>query len=68
MRKLILFLVIIIFLVGCNGAQKKKQEILSELQITACKKAHEAGTCDTRLIEVGIVKKEDCCNALGKCC
>ena len=41
---------------------------LSELQITACTTADEAGTCDTRLPELGIVLKENCCKALGKCC
>ena len=41
---------------------------LSELQIVACQTANDAGSCDTRLGEVGIVTKEDCCQMLGYCC
>jgi len=41
---------------------------LSDIQVTACNTAHEAGTCETRLAELGIVLKEDCCEVLGKCC
>ena len=41
---------------------------LSELQITACNAAHDAGNCDTRLADIGIVLAEDCCKVLGKCC
>ncbi len=41
---------------------------LSDFQIAACSAADEAGTCDTRLAELGIVLKEECCGALGKCC
>lgn len=71
MKKYLLILfVILILIVGCkqeaNDTTKKTQ--LSELQIEACNSADAAGTCDTRLAEVGIVLKEDCCKALGKCC
>lgn len=65
------FVLIAIIAVGCQTAQNKmpdKQKTLSELQIEACNSAHEAKTCDNRLSEVGIVLKEDCCKALGKCC
>ena len=41
---------------------------LSELQVVACSAADAASTCDSRLAEVGIVLKEECCQALGKCC
>ena len=41
---------------------------LSDLQIAACETADDAGTCDTRLAEVGIVLKEECCEILNKCC
>ena len=41
---------------------------LSDLQILACNAADDAGTCDTRLKEVGIVTKTDCCRYMGKCC
>ena len=41
---------------------------LSDIQITACETADEAGTCDTRLAELGIVLKEECCEVLSKCC
>lgn len=45
-----------------------KKTTLSDLQIEACNSADAAKTCDTRLAEVGIVLKEDCCKELGKCC
>jgi len=73
-KKIILFLLIfIIFIYGCqNPSQaaetKKENKMLSDIQITACNAAHEAKTCDTRLPELGIVLKEDCCEVLGKCC
>ncbi|MBI2522807.1 hypothetical protein HYW19_00285 [Candidatus Woesearchaeota archaeon] len=41
---------------------------LSDIQIAACETADEAGTCDTRLAEIGIVLKEECCEILNKCC
>ena len=63
---LMLFLMIIVFLIGCQKAGEKV--VLSELQVSACNTADKAGTCDTRLEEVGIVTKEDCCGVLGKCC
>ena len=68
---LILFLLIIVIVVGCKNIQQNKvdkSKTLSELQIEACNSAAAAKTCDTRLAEVGIVLKEDCCRVLGKCC
>jgi len=47
---------------------KKELKTLSDMQITACNAAHDAKTCDTRLAELGIFLKEDCCQILGKCC
>ena len=41
---------------------------LSDIQIAACNAADEAGTCDSRLAELGIVLKEECCEVLSKCC
>lgn len=45
-----------------------QQKALSEFQIDACNAAEAADTCGTRLSEVGVVLKEDCCGLLGKCC
>ena len=45
-----------------------KPSLLSDIQVTACNEAYKAGTCDTRLAELGIVMKEECCEVLGKCC
>ena len=41
---------------------------LSSMAKTACEVADREGTCDTRLVELGIVTKEDCCRAIGRCC
>lgn len=73
MKKTIIFHLLLILLLlystGCQPAQEKEvQKTLSDFQITACNAADEAGTCDTRLIEVGIVMEEDCCEVLGRCC
>ena len=71
MKKLILILLFFIILIsGCQKVSETKKETksLSDMQITACNAAHEARTCNTRLAELGIVLKEDCCKVLGKCC
>lgn len=41
---------------------------LSAMAKTACEIADREGTCESRLIELGIVTKEDCCKAIGSCC
>ena len=78
MKKLMLFLILFIFLIGCKESPENKQspekevpetpKTLTEFQVIACNSADEAGTCDTRLAELGIVLTEDCCQILGKCC
>ena len=76
MKIIILILLIsVIFIAGCQSYKAKDgltaqqtAKSLSEMQATACSTANDAGTCDIRLPELGIVLKEDCCKALGKCC
>ena len=71
MKKWILILLILIILINaCQKVSEAKKETrqLSDMQVTACNAAHEARTCDTRLAELGIVLKEDCCKVLEKCC
>ncbi len=75
MKSLLLILVFLIILLNaCQTVSEQKTDLkketktLSDIQITACNTAHEAGTCDTRLVELGIVLKEECCEVLGKCC
>ena len=73
-RFILILLIFIIFIAACQKISEPKTEIkketkqLSDMQVTSCNTAHEAGTCDTRLAELGIVLKEDCCQVLGKCC
>lgn len=75
-RFALILLVFAIFIYGCQKVYEpqmvdettKETKTLSDIQITACNTAHEAGTCETRLQELGIVLKEDCCEVLGKCC
>ena len=66
------FLIIVIIAIGCQITPQNKlsdkQKTLSDMQIEACNSAAAAKTCDTKLPEVGIVLKEDCCNELRKCC
>lgn len=71
MKIIVVFLLIFVILIaGCQKASTLniQAKSLSEMQTTACNTANEAGTCDTRLPELGIVSKEDCCKFLGKCC
>lgn len=71
MRKYLIFMLLLLILINaCQKSYESKNKItaLSELQVTACNTADGAKTCDTRLPEVGIVLKEDCCKFLGKCC
>ncbi|MBI2655129.1 hypothetical protein HYX06_01760 [Candidatus Woesearchaeota archaeon] len=73
MKKFVLILLFLaIFIYGCWQVQPADttppKKSMSDIQITACNTAHDADTCDTRLAELGIVLKEDCCEALGKCC
>ena len=63
---MLVFLILIILITACQT--KKELKTLSDMQVTACNTAHQAQTCDTRLAELGIVLKEDCCQILGKCC
>jgi hypothetical protein len=71
----ILSLVVIILVIGCSK-NAEKQETMSqvtgssvqELKATACGSAQDAGTCDTRLPELGFVTKEECCELFKKCC
>ncbi|MBW6461527.1 MAG: hypothetical protein K0B07_00555 [DPANN group archaeon] len=54
--------------------QEEEQEMvksiimLSELQETACYAAETGNTCDTRLVDLGLVTKDNCCIVLGVCC
>jgi len=70
-KNLIIILTIfaIIVINGCSGQKTtNKEERLTELQITACNSAHDGNTCDTKLEELEIITKEQCCKELGKCC
>lgn len=41
---------------------------LTDLQVTACNSADAGQTCVSKLPDLGIVTKEQCCQALKKCC
>ena len=64
-------LITLVLIVACKKQEAeipKEPGTLGELQTTACNAADEAGTCNSRLIEVGIVEPAECCEILGKCC
>ena len=71
---LALFLIASLFLISCTQIQKPagipeaEPKNLDDLQTTVCEEADKAGTCQTRLIDIGIVMPDECCEALGKCC
>jgi hypothetical protein len=64
---ILLFSILII-----SGCSKKNVDgdatKLSELQVEACNSAQDGGSCNTKLADLGIVTKEDCCKNLNKCC
>ena len=68
MKKLIIITLILLFLISSCTKEKINKVQLSEIQITACNSADKGGTCDTKLASLNIVTKEQCCQALGKCC
>lgn len=61
-----IILLVISIIVSCTLAEEKNE--LSELQVTACNAADDAGTCDTKLPELELVTTGQCCEILGKCC
>jgi hypothetical protein len=75
-----LFLISTVFFSLCLDQEEKKDQPvkpvtstlketpLSEIQVTACNAADEGGTCETKLDELDLVAREDCCKYLGKCC
>lgn len=68
-KELIVLILLTIFLFGCVKIPEKRSEAkLDDLQMTACEEADKAGTCQTRLIELGIVMPNECCEALKRCC
>ena len=66
----VIIAIIAIFFLISNPNKKIIENInsLNDLQIQACNTADEAGTCNSRLPEVGIVLAEECCQELGECC
>jgi len=63
---IIIALIVLTLISACSKTSEKPQ--LSELQVTACNTADDANTCDTKLAELDLVTKEQCCQSLGKCC
>ena len=80
MKKLYLML-LLVFVIGCKARNVEEVQTTTntsnatdninvemELQTEACNAAYNAGTCDTRLVEIGIITPEECCRRLGRCC
>ena len=68
-----LFLIVTSLLISCETQKpvetpEAETKQLDELQITVCEEAEKAGTCQTRMMEIGIVMPDECCEVLGKCC
>ena len=76
----ILMLILIVFVLGCQPVEEQPtdnddtgmEDITGqyhlELEKTACSSADKGGTCDTKLVSLGFVTKEKCCETYGKCC
>ena len=63
---MMILMVVSVLISGCE--QEQGNEELSELQVTACNTADEAGTCDTKMPELNLVTTGKCCEILEKCC
>jgi len=74
MKKVFLAMFLLVLVLGCKPKaaieqpEETEQPTLSELQIVACDTADGAGTCNSRLVDVGIIMPAECCEKLGKCC
>ncbi len=69
MKKYIIGIFLVLIIVsGCKYIFREPEPVLNELQSAACQEAAKAGTCQTRLIEVGVVLPEECCKILSRCC
>jgi len=74
-KEALILAILLILLFGCAKSKLAEEKPTStpttkidDLKATACEEADKAGTCQTRLIEVGIVMPEDCCKSLKRCC
>ena len=67
-RGIVIWFLFLILMVSSGCTMLQPQKSLSALQVQACATAERAGSCTTRLEEVGIVTKEACCQSLGACC
>jgi hypothetical protein len=74
MKMLMIFLstLIVFSLVSCSKQATEAPPVtgasIQDLKETACAAADQAGTCSTRLPELGFITKEDCCELFKKCC
>jgi PBP1b-binding outer membrane lipoprotein LpoB len=74
MRMLIIIITLLIalLLVSCSKQATSASPVtgasVQDLKQTACEAADQAGTCSTRLPELGFITKEDCCELFKKCC
>jgi hypothetical protein len=78
MKKIIIVLIFLIIIVGCQQnipEEKTTTEMeditgkhILELEKTACDAADKASTCETKLASLGFITKEDCCKKYQKCC
>lgn len=64
---LVVFVGLALVLDTINDNAQPTGYTLNELQEYACNTAHNADTC-SKLDELGVVLREECCSTLGKCC
>jgi len=72
----IFMILLLLMLVACQDEQAPEKEGMTEvtgkyaveLQKTACTAAHDAGTCATKLPNLGFITQEECCDKFEKCC
>jgi len=80
MKRITLILIFFLLLIGCSINQPAEEDNqdedmnevtgkhVLELEKTACNSADNAGTCSTRLANLGFITKEECCEKYQKCC
>jgi len=66
MKKLVCLL--LLFLVGCQPADREGAQDVLELKAHACAIADQSQTCQTKLLSLDLITPRECCQQFGACC
>ncbi len=73
--RLLLIVLAVVLIIGCRETAEEKEGMtevtgshVNQLEKTACTTADKAGTCQSRLVGLGFITEEECCEKFQKCC